>query len=76
MSKNEVFSLWGQGHFKKNCLLRELHLLILILKNPEAKEEKLKIQQKKNESTIDKMKEISFRDENGKHILVHKGQDL
>ena len=22
------------------------------------------------------MKEISFRDENGKHILVHKGQNL
>ena len=71
----KCFHCGGQGRFKKNCLLRELHLLIQNLKNPEAKEQKLKIPQKTKECAIDRMKEISFRDENGKHILVHKGQD-
>ena len=42
------FHCGRQGHFKKNCVLRELRLLLKIFKSPEVKEQKQKIPKNEN----------------------------
>ena len=64
-----------RGHTKKKCYKYELHLAIQIIRNiPGAKQEK-KTQKRKN-NTIDRFKEVEFRQDNGEMIMSHKGTDL
>ena len=62
--------------FLPNCVLREIYLLLQTLKNPEEECTKVKDFSKSKSSAVESMKEITFKEENGKHILAHKGQNL
>ena len=76
MFKNEMFSLWRAGKLQKELSSTRIALADLDFQEPIIKGTKAKDIIKTKECVIDRMKEISFRDENGKHILVRIGQNL
>ena len=77
--KIKCFFCGCQGHTKKKCYKYEIHYLIHMLKkgqNVAESTEKQKKAPKKVKTAYDRMREVTFRHENEKVILVHKNQDL
>jgi len=68
-----------QGHTKKRCYKYEVHYLVHMLKkglNLAESKDLFKNAPKKVKTAYDRMKEVTFRQENEKVILVHQNQDL
>ena len=77
-NKLRCYYCGNQGHIKKKCYKYQLNIAIQMLKRASLGEKQEKIKQKnsKYETAYDRMKQVVFREENGKHILQHNGIDL
>ena len=75
--KLKCFYCGNQGHIKRKCWKYELHIAIQELRRQTAEnQKKTPNKTKRIKQAIDRMKEVTFRQEGKDFIMCHKGQDL